>query len=119
MTKDIQKLTQNERYDLKRKQVKEEKEAYTNSLMNVLKDKVIMEKDVKDSILMANCDLIAENERLKKQLKDYEEALKEYADEKNWRDRGSPYMTLAVYVNCEPDEIGYEPAKRTLKKWGK
>ena len=64
MTKEI---TQDERLDLKN--LKEEWNAYYNNLLDGLKTvenkKVVMEKEVRDSILMANCDLIAENEKLK------------------------------------------------------
>ena len=107
MTKEI---TQEERLDLT--DVKEEKEAYTKSIMDALKDKevekVVIEKEVKDCILKANCDLMAENERLKKQLNDYEKALKEYAESDNW-----DLKTLQI------DEVkyGWKPALKTLKKW--
>ncbi len=65
--------------------------------------------------------LKAENEGLKKQLKDYENTLSEYADEKNWYDNHSPYTntTEGVYMNCEPNETGFELAKETLRKWKK
>ena len=69
----------------------EETEAYTKSIMDALKDKevekVVMEKDVRDCILKANCDLVAENQRLKKQLdkeihinRKMKRALEKYAD---------------------------------------
>lgn len=49
MEKDIQELTENERYDLKRKQLKEEWNAYYNNLLDGLKTvenkKVVIEKE--------------------------------------------------------------------------
>lgn len=65
--------------------------------------------------------MIDDIKKLKEQLKDYEKALKEYADEKNWYDNRSSYSDAieGVYMNCEPNETGFELAKTTLKKWKK
>ena len=111
MDKDIQKLTQNERYDLKRKQLKEEWNAYYNNLLDGLKTvenkKVVIEKEVK----VANCDLMTENKKLKEQLKDYEKTLKEYADGYNYAyvDNG-----FAFYSNQYSNE---GLAQEVLEKW--
>ena len=74
----------------------EETEAYTKSIMDALKDKevekVVMEKDVRDCILKANCDLVAENQRLKKQLdkeihinRKMKSCLSAFARRDNWK----------------------------------
>lgn len=72
-------------------------------------EKVVMEKDVRDSILLANCDLMAENQRLKAQL-DKEihinrimlNTINFYANKNFWYDRD--------------DESGWEVAQQTLKQ---
>lgn len=53
-------------------------------------------------------DLLAENQRLKKQLNDYEKTLKEYAESDNW-----DLKTLQI----DKVKYGWKPALKTLKKW--
>ena len=83
MDKNIQKLTQNERYDLKRKQVMEEKEAYTNSSLENFTEHCFSSRLIDR--------LTAENERLKEQInkeihinRKMKSALEKYANKKNW-----------------------------------
>ena len=99
-------ITQEARLDLTDEKIRAEKLAFSIELFKSLEaitrgKKVVIEKEVKDCILKVNCDLMAENERLKKQLKDYEKALKKYAD---------------PFYDKQPVN---ELAKRTLKKWEK
>lgn len=72
-------------------------------------EKVVMEKDVRDSILLANCDLMAENQRLKAQLnreihinRIMLNTINFYANKNFWYDRD--------------DESGWEVAQQTLKQ---
>lgn len=113
MTKEI---TQEERLDLKN--LKEEWNVYYNNLLDRIKTvenkKVVIEKDVRDCILKANCDLMAENERLKKQLNDYDEkVLKDYADRSNWFVCYLRNHFIFKKDNYKANEL----AKETLKKW--
>lgn len=119
MTKDIQKLTQNERYDLKRKQVMEEKEAYTNSSLENF-TKHCFSRRLIDRLTEENQRLKEQNARLQseldktiKQLKDYEKALKDYADGYNYAyvDNG-----FAFYSNQYSNE---GLAQEVLEKWKK
>lgn len=117
-------MTQEERLDLTDKQVKAENLAYTIEIFKSLEaitkgKKVVMEKEVKDCILKANCDLMAENERLKKQLNDYEKALKDYAD-------GDFYEAFVNFKHNKFDSLDiidkkgniiYTKAQETLEKW--
>jgi hypothetical protein len=85
-------ITQEERLDLTDEKIRAEKLAFSIELFKNLEaitnnKKVFMEKDFRDSLLKANCDLMAENQRLKseldKQIKDNRKlvkVLKEYAD---------------------------------------
>ena len=121
MTKEI---TQEERLDLTDKKKKEEKLAYliynSKKIREVLEakdsEKVVIEKDVRDSILMANCDLMAENERLKKQLNDYEKALKDYAECEPIEIKREYWNGEKSSINCTMADIGVS-ARKTLKKW--
>lgn len=112
------KITQEKRLDLTDKQIKAENLAYTIEIFKSLEaitkgKKVVIEKDVKDCILKANCDLMAENERLKKQLNDYEKTLKEYADKSNWFVCYLRHHFIFQKDNYKANEL----AKEILKKW--
>lgn len=93
----------------------------TEKMISEIFDKEQEMPDCISKLDESNKNLKAENEELKKQLKDYEDVLTEYADEKNWYDNYSPYTntTEGVYVNCEPNETGFEIAKEMLEKWKK
>ncbi len=74
-----------------------------------------------EALKRGNKDLMAENERLKEQLKDYENALKKYAD-------GDFYEAFVNFKHNKFDSLDiidkkgnviYTKAQETLKKWGK
>lgn len=118
MTKDIQRLTQNERYDLKRKQLKEESETYNRKILdycetfNIDFQKCIQEY-YHDTVI--NSDeykkLEAENQRLKKQLdreirinRKMKEALELYAE-----------PDCLYYIATRKEDF-YELATKVLKE---
>ena len=111
MTKEI---TQEERLDLTDEKIRAEKLAFSIELFKSLEAITRGKKVVKDCILKADCDLMAENERLKKQLKDYEKTLKEYADRHNWSDCWGECDGLVWETG---DNKGWETAQEILKKW--
>lgn len=107
-------ITQQERLDLTDKQVISEKEAYTKSM------------DIKEIMKQSIPDLLAENQRLKEQLdreikinRKMKSVLKEYADKDNWEYYNldsSDECLIGEYQNCEPNEVGFEPALQVLKE---
>ena len=113
------KITQEERLDLKN--LKEEWNAYYNNLLDRIKTmenkKVVMEKDVKDS------DLMAENKRLKEQLdkeihinRKMKRALEKYADLKNWRcDTITGFQSVWQGV-IDDEQTGNITAQQILKE---
>lgn len=127
MDKDIQKLTQNERYDLKRKQVMGEMEAYNSEFSDWCQlfgfdSKKVMEKYFHD--IAINSDeykkLEAENQRLKAQLdreikinRKMKRALEKYANSGYW------FVSTEFDGDCvflHPDYNGYELAQQVLKE---
>jgi hypothetical protein len=62
--------------------------------------------------------MIDDIKKLKEQLKDYEKALKEYADRHNWSDCWSDFLGGCDGLVWETgDNNGWETAQETLKKW--
>lgn len=116
MDKDIQELTQNERYDLKRKQVMEEKEAYTNSSLENFTEHCFSSRLI---------DRLTEDiERLKKQLdreihinREMKSALETYSYEENWDCLyDDPVYGKDPDTNWNKDGNGYDLAKEVLKE---
>ena len=122
MTKEI---TQEERLDLKREQVKEEMQAYDSKfsdwcevfgfdqkkLMEEYYHDIVIKSDEYKKLEEQNASLQSELDKAIHQLKDYEKVLKDYADEYNYAyiDNG-----FAFYSNNYSNE---GLAQETLEKW--
>lgn len=115
MEKDIQNLTQNERYDLKRKQVMEEKEAYTNSSLENFTGHCFSRRLIDR--------LTEENQRLKAQLNKeihynhiMKSALEKYADLKNWRCDTITGFQSVWQGGIDDEQTGNITAQQVLKE---